>query len=415
MASRRRPSLLRRVVRRSLCALLAAQVGVVVTLMGIDAWRKRIRPRGASFPRTDPVPLPVGDSVTTTYTYGEDLYADMLAAIRGANDHIFFESYIIKGDAMGREFKRALIEATDRGVAVFVIYDGFANLVVPRSFRQFPETVNVVRYPTFRAGLLFLNVRKSGRDHRKILVVDGGIGFVGGYNIGSLYATEWRDTHLKIEGPSAWELENAFVDFWNMQRREDQPRIEDHGSAAWEPHIRAYRNVPEQLVYPIRGMYLEAIDRAHDHIYITQAYFIPDREILQALLAAARRGVDVRILVPENSNHVVADWLSRGFYSTLLRGGVTLWLYQDAMVHAKTATIDGRWSTIGTANIDRLSLTGNYEINVEIFDDDVAGHLENAFDNDSGNARQLTLSEWSGRPIAAKFSELVLAPLRPLL
>ncbi|MGH3423282.1 MAG: phospholipase D-like domain-containing protein [Nocardioidaceae bacterium] len=417
MLFRRRSStaMLRTVVKRVLLGLLGAQALVVVVLSVIDAWRKRVRPKRVSFPRTDPITMPVGESFATTYTYGDDLFTDMLAAIRGARHRVMLESYIIKGDVLGREFKRALVDAADRGVEVFVIFDGFANLVVSRSFKRFPSPVHVLHYPVFRWGILLLNIRKSGRDHRKILVVDDGVGFVGGYNIGGMYRTEWRDTHLKIVGPSVWDLENAFIDFWNMQRSEDQPVLEDHGTHTWEPRIRAHRNVPGQLIYPIRGMYLEAIDRARDHIYITQAYFIPDREIIQGLLAAARRGVDVRICVPELSNHVVADWLSRGFYGTMLRGGVRLLLYQNAMVHAKTATIDGRWTTIGTANIDRLSLSGNYEINVEVLDDDLAAQMERIFATDSSNTRELTLDEWSRRPFVAKFSELVLAPLRPLL
>ncbi|MEK8228992.1 phospholipase D-like domain-containing protein [Oerskovia sp. M15] len=260
-----------------------------------------------------------------------------------------------------------------------------------------------------------LNVRKSGRDHRKLLVVDDEIGFVGGYNIGAMYATQWRDTHIRLDGPSSWELRNAFVDFWNSNRKPDQPALEDPGSRLWLPELRAARNAPAQLVFPIRGIYLDAIDRASDHIYITQAYFIPDREILDALLMASRRGVDVKVLVPERSNHVVADWLSRGLYTTLLRGGVTIWLYKDAMVHAKTATIDGQWTTIGTANIDRLSLTGNYEVNLEIVDAGIADQMEKVFDVDLSNCRELTLTEWSGRSLAAKFGEVALTPLRPLL
>jgi cardiolipin synthase len=130
---------------------------------------------------------------------------------------------------------------------------------------------------------------------------------------------------------------------------------------------------------------------------------------------AAERGVKVRILMPEISNHVVADWLSRGFYSTLLDSGVQILLYRDAMVHAKTATIDGKWSTIGTANIDRLSLTGNYEINLEILDEDVARNMEIIFSNDSSNTRELTSAEWGSRPLVAKACELILIPLRPLL
>ena len=137
--------------------------------------------------------------------------------------------------------------------------------------------------------------------------------------------------------------------------------------------------------------------------------------MLAALMRAARRGVDVRIIVPAESNHIVADWLSRGFYGQLLRSGVRLFLYQGAMVHAKTATIDGQWSTIGTANLDRLSLLGNYEINIEVFSPDVARQLEEIFAIDSSNTVELTEPEWKSRHAMVKFSETVLAPLRPLL
>jgi cardiolipin synthase A/B len=291
----------------------------------------------------------------------------------------------------------------------------FANLVVKRAFFEFPASVNVVRYPALKPGMLLLDVRKSGRDHRKLLVVDGEVGFVGGYNVGSAYATQWRDTHMRVSGPSAWELENAFADFWNQHRAPGQPSLPEHGSTHWEPSLRVHRNVPSQLIYPIRGMYLEAIDRASEHISITQPYFIPDRTMRRALLAAARRGVDVRILVPAASNHVITDWLSRGFYATFLQGGVTIWRFERAMIHAKTMTVDGRWSTIGTANIDRLSLTGNYEVNVEIFDRGVAQHLERVFATDLSNATQLTTAEWERRGAVAKLTERVLAPLRPLL
>ncbi|MFV2196501.1 phospholipase D-like domain-containing protein [Nocardiopsis sp. LOL_012] len=403
------------VLKWGVAGLLAAQVGVAATVVGVDHWRKQARSRRIGFPRTPPAEMTVGETAITVYTYGEDVYKDMLAAIRGARRRILFESFIVKDDRVGGEFKQALIEAADRGVEVCVIYDGFANLVVPQSFFDFPPNVRVLRYPAFRPGILLLNVRKSGRDHRKILTVDGETGFVGGYNVGSLYATEWRDTHLRMVGPATWELENAFVDFWNTNRREGQPALEHIGDTGWDSRMRVQRNVPEQLIYPIRAMLLEAIDRSTERVLFTQAYFIPDRELLHALTEAAARGVDVNVLVPDCSNHVIADWLARGQYTALLRGGVRLWLYENAMVHAKTATVDGKWSTIGTANVDRLSMTGNYEINVEIFDEGVAGHLEEVFANDLTNARELTMAEWCGRPVAAKFGELVLAPWRPFL
>ena len=407
--------LLRRLLRRVALAVVAAQAVTVGALIAVDSWRKRMRPREATFPRTEAADLPLGESIVTVYTYGTVLYEDMLAAIEGARERVLFESFIVKDDEVGQRFKTALIAAAERGVEVFVIYDVFANLVVRRAFFDFPPSVNVVRYPALKPGMLLLDVRKSGRDHRKLLVVDGEVGFVGGYNVGSAYATQWRDTHLRVSGPSAWELENAFIDFWNQHRAPAQPGLPENGSTLWESRLRVHRNVPSQLIYPIRGMYLEAIDRASEHISITQPYFIPDRTMVRALLAAARRGVDVRVLVPAASNHVITDWLSRGFYAAFLRGGVTIWRFERAMIHAKTMTVDGRWSTIGTANIDRLSLTGNYEVNVEIFDRGVAQHLERVFATDLSNATQLTTAEWERRGTLAKLTERLLAPLRPLL
>jgi cardiolipin synthase A/B len=387
----------------------------VIILTGVDSWRKRLRPRHVSFPRTETETMPVGLSTATVYAFGTALYDDMLAAIHGAQHRVLFESFIVKDDEIGQAFKRALIDAAARGVEVFVIYDGFANLVVGRRFFSFGPQVQVMRYPAFKAGMLLLDVRKSGRDHRKLLVVDGEQGFVGGYNIGSAYATQWRDTHLLLRGPAAWDLENAFIDFWNSQRDAAQPELPQHGAEHWESRLRVHRNVPAQLVYPIRGMYLEAIDRARERILITQPYFIPDREIVTALLEAARRGVEVRVLMPASSNHVVADWLSRGFFTRLLAGGVEVWRFEHAMIHAKTMTVDGRWSTIGTANIDRLSLVGNYEVNVEIFDPGLAAHLETVFATDQTNSTQLSAETWSARPALARAVERLLAPLAPLL
>ncbi|MCK0115466.1 cardiolipin synthase [Isoptericola sp. CG 20/1183] len=398
-------------------AILAAAVPLTAgaAVMVTDKIRGQRYPLDSKFPTAAPMSTEIDGTTATLYTYGDDLYEAMLEAIDGARHTVFLETYIWKGDDTGERFKRAISEAAARGVEVYVVYDGFANLVVPQSFFHFPPQVHVLRFPALRPGLLTLDVRRSGRDHRKILVVDDEVAFVGGYNIGEEYATKWRDTHIRLEGRAAWELQNAFVDFWNRWRTHKHPVLQDKGAEHWQPSLRAARNAPSDLVFPIRGLYLDAIDRATSHIYITQAYFIPDRDILKALLAAAARGVDVRVLVPERSNHSLADWLARGRYTKLLRGGVRIMLYEGAMVHAKTATIDGRWSTVGTANIDRLSLTGNYEINLEIVDAGVASTLEEVFRMDESNSHELTYDEWRERSLLTKVAERVLEPLEPLL
>lgn len=391
--------------------MLLAQIAAMLLLTFFESLRKKKR-KLRRFPVTEPAPLPVGQDEVTVYTFGEHVYEAMLEAIDAAESHVYFETYIWKNDRMGRRFRSALARAAERGVRVHAVWDEFANLVVPRSFyRAIPDSVQVMPHPAFP---IPWSPRHWGRDHRKILTVDGKVGFVGGYNIGQLYSRGWRDTHARVKGPGVAELDNAFIDFWNLHAGRNRERIEHNPQRSWAPDVRIHRNTPRIQVYPIRNMYLEAIDRANSHIWLTHAYLIPDDDLVAALRDAVRRGVDVRIIVPERSNHVVADWLSRGFYTELLRSGVRLFLYQGAMVHSKTATIDGEWSTIGTANLDRLSLWGNYEVNLEVTDADIAAHMEHVFTTDEANTIELTEARWSQRSPVAKATELFLSPWRPL-
>jgi cardiolipin synthase len=407
------------VLRRVVIGIVAAPFVLAIGMTLVDSYRRRGKRRAVSFPTAPPDTVSVGDGEVTTYTFGNDVYADMLEAIEGAQRQVLFETYIWKADEVGQRFKAALEAAAARGVEVYCIYDGFANLVVSPGFLRFPPEMKVLRYPVYPAGLRPFDLSRYGRDHRKILVVDDTVGFVGGYNAGSAYATEWRDTHVRITGPGVWDLKRAFADFWNLNRRRrfrasERPLLIETAST-WEPTIRFHRNVPRLWMFPIRGMYLEAIARASRNIWLTTAYFLPDQDFVNALTEAARRGVDVRVLIPAKSNHIVADWISRGYFSQLLDAGVKVLRYRDAMVHAKTATIDGTWSTVGTANIDRLSLTGNYEINVEIIHPALAKSLEHVFEVDESNSLELTKDEWEARDIYRRFTEFLLNPLRPLL
>jgi cardiolipin synthase len=406
---------LRGTLRRALLITFGLQLLLAVGLTLVDSYRRRGK-RPKPFPTSPPGQVRIGEGTVTSYTFGSDLFEDMLAAIAGAESQVLIESYIWKGDATGERFKQALYDAAARGVEVYAVFDGFANLVVSPRFQRFRPPVRLLRYPVYSAGLRFFDLRRYGRDHRKILVVDDEVAFVGGYNIGDAFATEWRDTHVRITGPGVWDLKRAFADFWNLHRRGRQggPLLLDTPSD-WEPRIRVHRNVPRLWMFPIRSMYIEAINRATRHIYLTQAYFIPDQDFVEALEAAARRGVDVRVLLPRKSNHIVADWLSQGYYGEMLDAGIRIYRFRDAMVHAKTATIDGAWSTVGTANIDRLSMTGNYEVNVEFIDPAMAAEMERIFALDQGNSELLTADDWASRGTYKRAVELFLAPLRPLL
>ena len=407
-----------RVLRRTVLAIFGVQLALAIGMSLVDSYRRRGK-KPKPFPTTPPRAVPIGDGTVTTYTFGRDLYDDMLAAIEGARRQILFETYIWKGDELGERFKAALAAAAARGVEVYCVYDGFANLVVSPRFKRFPAPMKVLRYPVWTAGWRFFDLRRYGRNHRKILVVDDEVGFVGGYNIGTPYATEWRDTHVRITGPAVWDMKRAFADFWNLNRRKvfgtsARPLLMETPST-WEPRIRLHRNVPRLWMFPIRAMYLEAILRSSRNVWLTTAYFLPDQDFVDAMKDAAARGVDVRLLLPLKSNHIVADWISRGYFSQLLASGVRIFRFRDAMVHAKTATIDGTWSTIGTANVDRLSLQGNYEVNVEVIDESLAKTMEEVFAVDESNCLELTRAEWEARDLHRKFTEFVLAPLRPLL
>lgn len=399
-----------RILNRVTASVLILQLLAMVTMTLVESLRKKKR-KLRRFPITHNAPVPVQRDEVTIYTYGEYLYEAMLEAIDSAREHVYFESYIWKGDDVGQQFVDALNRAAERGVAVYAIWDGFANLVVPPKFyRGISKKVNTLLYPVLPVPW---RPKTWGRDHRKLLCVDGEVGFIGGYNIGDLYATGWRDTHARVTGPEAAELDNAFIDFWNQNLGRRRKAITDNPQRTWANHLLVHRNTPRIQVYPIRNMYLEAIDRAQERIWLTHAYLLPDDDFVAALREAANRGVDVRIIIPQRSNHVVADWLSRGFYDQLLRSGIRLFLYQDAMVHAKTGTIDGHWSTIGTANLDRLSLWGNYEINLEVTDSDFAAQMESIYATDLSNCIELNEDRWRSRSWVAKGTEMFLSPWRP--
>lgn len=406
---------LKNVLKWSAVGVAGTQLAAAATVFGVDEWRKRRHPQTHRFPYIARKDSKVEHNDVRIYTYGEDLFVDQLEAIRNAKEYIFFETYIMKADSVGYEFRSELVAAAERGVQVFVILDTFGNLNQDPRFRRFPkhENLHMIRFPLLRTGLLTGNPKDRGLDHRKVMTVDRNIGFIGGYNVGKLYAHHWRDTHIRIVGPQVRELDNSFVSMWNVYRKKDQPELPDIGNENWNPKFQSIQNIPALKSYPVRALYLEAIDRATDHLWITMGYFIPDEGVKHSLINAAKRGVDVRVLVPEYSNHIIADWVGRPHYSDLLRGGVRIFRFEQAMVHAKTMTVDGVWSTVGTTNIDRLSMAGNYEINVELFSEDFADQMREIFEIDLSNSHEVDREKWENRGLRTRALERVLKPLAP--
>lgn len=407
----RRPLL--RLIAALSATLLSLQAIIIVVLTIVDRQRRR-RSSAVEFPHTELPEIAQDGNALQIYTYGRDVYGAMLDAIDAATDSIYLETYIWKDDAVGREFKEHLLRKANEGVAVYVIFDFFGNLVVPRAFKRFPPNVHALRYRAIRRPRHLLMPRRYALDHRKLLIVDGQTAFIGGYNIGSVYATEWRDTHLRITGSGAATLAQTFVDFWN-RNASPTDTITRRYRRSFATSMIVRSNDAMRLTFPIRDTYLTGIDAADRDIRLTSAYFIPDHIVLDSLKKAAARGVDVQVLVPWTSNHIVADWASRAYYTECLRSGIRIFGYQHAMIHAKTCTVDGQATTIGTANIDRLSTVGNYEINTVIASPAVAELMESIFEMDKTNAFELTLEQWQSRPWYVKASERLIKPLRVVL
>jgi cardiolipin synthase len=408
---------LRRLGVRLFLALTALQAVILGVLVALAEFRKRRRGPREGFPWEEQpeIELESGEDRLKIYAYGVRLYEEMLEEIEAAEREIFVGTFIWKGDHVGRRFVEALARKAEAGVEVYVVFDGLANVFVSPSFKRFPERIHRLHFRPLSGPAKILNPRNVFRFHRHVMSVDGKVAFLGGYNIGSLYAAGWRDTHVRVRGEAAREVDNAFVDFWNTHRTGDLPRIVPNKKRDWNPAVRVRRNDPYMRIFPIREMYLEALDRANHHVLLTHAYFVPDRALKAHLIDARERGVDVQLLVPEQSNHVTADWLARRHFHDLLQAGIRIFLYRHIMIHSKTATVDGVWSTIGSANIDRLSMLGNYELNLEVYSPNLAAQMERMFEMDKTNAQELTLEEWERRPLPAKLVERALASLSPLV
>jgi cardiolipin synthase A/B len=400
-----------RLVGKVILGLLTLQVLTAAVLLVIAALGKR-RKHEVSFPHQPFEEVQVGENSLQLYAYGRDLFDAMLEAIDAAQESIYLETYIWKDDAVGKEFQARLARKAEEGVAVYAIFDSFGNLVVPRTFKSsFHPAIHGLEYRAIRRPWQMLDPRRYALDHRKLLIVDGITSFIGGYNLGALYATQWRDTHLSLRGPGATELARAFIGFWNRFCPAPE-QITQRYHHQFDALITISQNEAMRVSFPIRDMYIAAIDEAEQSILLTTAYFVPDHLLLDALKDAARRGVDVRVLIPWNSNHVVANWITHSYFTDCLQGGIRIFGYRYTMLHAKTCTIDGQWSTVGTCNLDRLSLVGNHEINVAIYSAEFAGQMSALFAEDTAEKFELTMEQWEGRPWYIKVSERILAPLR---
>ena len=387
-----------------------------LTYAGMAATALIRRRRDFRFPHKPLDPVWVDGERLKIFNYGHVTFKDMLEVIDRAEESIFLETYILKGDIIGQRFKAHLIRKAREGVKVYLAFDGFGSLLMPFGFRRWPREVNVTVYGPLHSYLSFLWLGTYTRYHRKILVVDNKTAYLGGMNLGREYATTWRDTHCRIDGVKAREVALAFVELWNRRHwLLTSKRIVLPFEVDDRPDQKIYirESKPSRVFgnFTIRDAYLEGFENARSHIMLTNPYFLPDEQLCGALHRALERGVRVDLIVPEKSNHLIVDLLARPFYHELIERGAHIWLYRHTVIHSKTATIDGCLSTIGSANLDGRSQI-NHEINMFVVNEEFAARMEEMFQDDLKNCREAGPDDF-GRPSVVRLAfEYIARPVR---
>ncbi|WP_394781500.1 cardiolipin synthase [Undibacterium sp.] len=367
-------------------------------------------------------PLVAGNKVTLLLD-GPQTMAAMIDAIGKAKDTINLETYIFDEDELGMRFANLLIEKQKAGVRVNIIYDCVGTLETPQEFftNMRDAGIHLMPFNPVNPFKRFGHWDLNNRDHRKLLIVDGSVAFTGGVNISKVYSSSsffrsggnkssskagWRDTHIRIEGPAVAALQLTFVEAWASQEQGDLPdqKFFPPLSPVGDKLVRVLASEPGGD-FDIYKAYILAMQGAKKSIHITSAYFVPDVQMVQALSEAAQRGVDVKLVLPGVSDSGLVYHASRSFYEKLLQSGVKIYELQVSVLHAKTAVIDGAWSTVGSTNLDTRSFLHNRELNVIVLGDSFGDDMEKTFDGDLRGSKEVSKEEWEKRPVSDKLKE----------
>jgi cardiolipin synthase len=364
---------------------------------------------------------------------GPATYAAMFKAIEGARDHINLETFILEDDKVGQRFAEVLLEKQRQGVQVNLIYDSVGSLSTPREFfERLKDTgIRVVQFNPVNPLEAKAGWELNNRDHRKLLIVDGSTAFVGGINISAVYSAgssrgrfgsaslgmasqqqasdlPWRDTHVQVSGPVVGTLQKFFMATWAQQEGEPLagrnyfPPLDAKGRDI----VRAIASSPEDPFSQFYATLISAIKTAQSEILLSNAYFVPDPQLKQALVDAVARGVDVKMVLPSATDSWLVFHAGRAHYDELLRGGVKLYERHDVLLHAKTAVIDGVWSTVGSTNLDWRSFLHNQEVNVLVLGSEFGGRMQAAFERDLLGSEEISLHKWQRRGMVVRLKEV---------
>lgn len=365
------------------------------------------------------------DNSVLLFTDGRDKFNQLFTDIEQAQDFIHIQYYIIRRDALGKRLLKALTDKVRQGVKVRVLYDELGSRSLTKGFfRSFREAGGEVA-AFFPSKFHLINLRLNYRNHRKIVVIDGKIGYIGGFNVGDEYLGMnssfgyWRDTHLRIQGHAVYALQTRFILDWNQASRDQDisyeldlfPEVVSDGCVG----MQIVTSGPDSELEQIKYGFIKMISSAKKSILLQTPYFIPDASLLDALRISILSGVEVSIMIPDKPDHMFVYWATLSHIGEMLKVGARVYIYSHGFIHAKTIVVDEEIASVGTANIDMRSFRLNFEVNAFLYDEEIARRMARIFDEDSGLSRELTYEEYLRRSRWIKIRESISRLLSPIL
>jgi cardiolipin synthase len=353
-----------------------------------------------------------------------EAYERMLREIELAQHHVHLLYYIWNDDEIGRTYQQLLMRKAREGVEIRIIHDGIGTYTTSNAFWDELRAAGAQVHCFLPVFIAFFDKRINYRNHRKITVIDGKIGYIGGANIGDEYLGKnkklgfWRDTCVRLQGDSVYELQRSFLRDWQFvsgQQSGDIPKLFPAHAVTTTGRVQIVPSGPDTDWDSILEMFFAAFVSAKERIYITTPYFIPDRSILMALVTAALSGVDVRIVIPGVADSRIPMWASLSYIEEMLQAGIRVYRYNKGFMHAKTVVVDQHFASIGTANLDLRSFYSNFEINAAFLDKEVVNRLAGDIVQDVGDSSELMLSTFITRPRLRKVQEAIGHLFAPLL
>ncbi len=363
------------------------------------------------------------DNEIQIYTDGTEKFQALITDLNKAKDHIHLLYYIIREDQLGTKIANILIEKAQSGVEVRMLYDDMGSRALSKRFIRRLEDAGVKVDAFFPPLIPKVNLKINFRNHRKLAIIDGKIGYIGGFNIGDEYLGRnhkfgyWRDTHLRIKGNAVKDMQNRFILDWNQASRniiEYDTRYYVGGSHG-DVGVQIVSSGPDSDWEQIKYGYIKMILTAKEYVYIQTPYFIPDESLMDALRIAALSGVKIKLMIPNKPDHPFVYWATLSYAGELLQENAEVYMYQNGFLHAKTIVVDGKIASVGTANIDVRSFRLNFEVNAFLYNIKFAEKLVDIFERDIIYSTQMTQKLYEKRSLGIRFKESISRLLSPIL